>query len=79
MMQSVQQVEAGVKTLAQALPSLAPMLAEFVGKLRVAIPTAVSATANPGGAQGPGPSNPASPDTSAQNGLPAPPQPPQGQ
>ena len=63
MMAAVQQIEGGVSMLARSLPSLAPMLSEFVTKLRMAIPNAVGAGAGTSGAG----SQPASP------GVPPPP------
>ena len=42
MMQSMQQVESGLQTLATSLPSLAPMVAEMITRLRTAIPNAVA-------------------------------------
>ena len=52
MMQSIQQIEMGAKTLVTQLPSLAPLVADFISKLRVAVPNAVGAGAGmaaPGG------------------------------
>ncbi len=45
MMQSIQQIEAGAQTLTQQLPSLAPLIAEFISKLRMAVPNAIGAGA----------------------------------
>lgn len=56
-------IEGGYKMLVDSLPSLAPLAADAVSKLRIAIPNAVGAGAQPGAApQGNGP------------GLPPPPQ-----
>ena len=54
MMQAVQGIEAGYKMLVTILPSLAPIAAEAVSKLRVAVPNAVGAAAGQGGAPQPG-------------------------
>lgn len=50
MMGAVQQIEAGYKALATMLPSMAPIAAEAISKLRLAIPNAVGAAAGPQGA-----------------------------
>ena len=48
LMQGIQQVEAGAQMLASQLPSLTPIIAEFVSKLRMAIPSALGANAGQG-------------------------------
>lgn len=45
MMQTMQQLEALVQQLARQMPPLAPILAEFVTQLRLAIPSVMSAEA----------------------------------
>jgi hypothetical protein len=50
MMSAVQQIEAGYKALATMLPSMAPIAADAISKLRLAIPNAVGAGAGSGGA-----------------------------
>ena len=47
-LQALQQIEMGYKMLASALPSLAPIAAEGISKLRVAVPGAMSAGATQG-------------------------------
>lgn len=69
MMQAMQQIEQGYQMLVSALPSLAPIAAEGISKLRMAIPNAVGAVAQGPGAPGGGVAPPAG---SAQT-LPAPP------
>ena len=61
MMAAMQQIEEGYKTLASVLPSIAPIAADAISKLRMAIPNAIGAGAGPAGAapQGaPGPGLP---------------------
>ena len=65
--QSMQQAEAGLAGIAKALPSLSPMVAQWMSQLRQIIPSAMSAAAGPPAAAG----NPTLPG-SAQ-GLPSPP------
>jgi len=65
-MQFVQQIEDGYKKLALALPSLAPIAAEGISKLRMAVPSAMDAGA---GAQAP-----TSPAITGSGYLPSPPQ-----
>lgn len=50
MMQALQQIEGGYKMLAQMLPSMAPIAAEAISKLRMAIPNAIGAGAGQAGA-----------------------------
>ncbi len=69
MMQAMQQIEAGYQALVAALPSLAPVAAEGISKLRMAIPNAVGAVAQAPGAPGGGMQPPAG----GAPGLPAPP------
>lgn len=66
----MQQLESGVMELAQAMPSLAPVVAEFISKLRTALPAALGANAMPGAGMGPmGPQG-----TPPPPGLPMPPE-----
>lgn len=80
MMQALQQIELGLKTLATSVPSLLPMCAQMISQLRTAVPAAIGAGASNGGPgalppPGPGGTSPAmtgmgqNPQT-----LPAPPQ-----
>mgnify|MGYP001570169802 len=64
MMQAVQQIEAGYQTLVSMLPSTAPLAAEAISKLRIAIPNAIGAMAQPPGAP---------PAEGGAQGLPMPP------
>lgn len=53
-MDAIRKVETGFQALAQLMPSLAPLAAEAISKLRVAVPSALSAgagsaPAGPGG------------------------------
>lgn len=52
MMQAVTQIEQGYKMLASQLPSLAPIAADAISKLRIAIPNAIGAGAGQGQPQG---------------------------
>jgi len=80
-MDAIRQIETGYQSLAQAMPSLAPVAAEAISKLRVAVPSAMSAgagsaPAGPGGMVAPtDASNP--PAITGSSSLP-PPQLPQG-
>ena len=69
MMQSIQKSEAGLQELAQQLPPLAPLIAEFISKLRMAVPNAIGAGA---GMQGP-PGAQMGQIPGGQSGLPSPP------
>ena len=77
LMQAVQQIEAGLKTLAVSAPSLTPMAAQMISMLRTAVPSAMGAGA--GASPSGGPTGPAMTGM-GQNptALPAPPQPPPG-
>lgn len=44
-MDAIRQIETGYKQLASVMPSLAPVAAEAISKLRVAVPSAMSAGA----------------------------------
>jgi len=59
-------IEAGYKMLVDSLPSLAPLAADAVSKLRIAIPNAVGAGAGQNGPQSSGPSLPPPPSQGAQ-------------
>jgi hypothetical protein len=69
-LQALQQIEMGYKMLASALPSLAPIAAEGISKLRVAVPGAMSAGAN---AQGNGSMQGDIPPSAGPQQLPSPP------
>lgn len=65
-MDAIRQIETGYQSLAQILPSLAPVAAEAISKLRVAVPSAMSAgagsaPAGPGGMMPPQPVDASSP------------------
>lgn len=73
-MTAMKQIEMGYQTLAQSLPSLAPLAADAITKLRTALPQAAGA----GAGQQPG-QPPQSPQNSGGSpGLPSPPLPQQG-
>lgn len=44
-MDAIRSIESGYQQLAQVMPSLAPVAAEAISKLRVAVPSALSAGA----------------------------------
>lgn len=66
MMQAIAQTEGGLKSLAIQLPSLAPMIADFISKLRTAVPTAAGSGADS--------VPPGSPAITGGQSLPSPPQ-----
>lgn len=68
-MQAMQQIESGAQMLVQTLPSVAPVMAEFISKLRMVIPSALGADA---GGQGI-PGVPGAPAITGGQSLPTPP------
>lgn len=57
-MTAMKQIELGYQMLAQQLPSLAPLVADAITKLRMAIPNAVGAGAGQQAGKGPQAPNP---------------------
>lgn len=72
-MTAMKQIEMGYQTLAQSLPSLAPLAADAITKLRTALPQAAGAGAGPQSGGQPSPQGQGGPP-----GLQSPPLPQQG-
>lgn len=71
---AMKQIETGYQTLAQSLPSLAPLAADAITKLRTALPQAAGANAGQQPGQSPSPQG----QGGGPPGLPSPPLPQQG-